>query len=94
LGFSGKSSCSNDRSCKFGSSLEEGDQRQEDTLGFSEGSYNFSFIQNKKTKEMLYALVGLFQITNMNRKMVLMNKLISVQMSRSGNVTNYFMRIT
>jgi hypothetical protein len=30
----------------------------------------------------------------MNRKMVLRNKLRSVQMSRSDNVTSYFMRIT
>jgi hypothetical protein len=30
----------------------------------------------------------------MNRKMVLINRLEYVQMSRSGNVTSYFMRIT
>jgi hypothetical protein len=42
---------------------------------------------------MFDALVGLFQSTNMNRKMVLRNKLISLQMSRSDNVTNYFMWI-
>jgi hypothetical protein len=46
------------------------------------------------TKEMFDSLVGLFQSTNMNRKMVLRNKLRLVQMSRSDNVTNYFMRIT
>jgi hypothetical protein len=46
------------------------------------------------TKEMFDALVGLFQSTNMNRKMVLRNKLRSVQMSRYDNVTSYFMRIT
>jgi hypothetical protein len=45
-------------------------------------------------KDMFDALVGLLQRTNMNRKMVLRNKLISIQMSRSDNVTNYFMRIT
>jgi hypothetical protein len=50
--------------------------------------------KKKTTKEMFDALVGLFQSTNMNRKMVLRNKLRSVQMSRSDNVTNYFMRIT
>jgi hypothetical protein len=50
--------------------------------------------EKKMTKEMFDALVGLFQSTNMNRKMVLRNKLRSVQMSRSDNVTNYFMRIT
>jgi hypothetical protein len=47
-----------------------------------------------KSKEMLYALVGLFQRMNMNRKMVLRNKLKSVHMSRYDNVTTYFMRIT
>jgi hypothetical protein len=31
---------------------------------------------------------------NMNRKMVLRNRLRSVQISRYDNVTNYFMRIT
>jgi hypothetical protein len=30
----------------------------------------------------------------MNVKMILRNKLISMQMSRSDNVTKYFMRIT
>jgi hypothetical protein len=50
--------------------------------------------EKKMTKEMFDALVGLFQSTNMNRKMVLRNKLRSVQMSRSDNVTSYFMRIT
>jgi hypothetical protein len=50
---------------------------------------------NKKNmaKEMFDALVNLFQRKNMNRKMVLRNKLISVQISRSDNVTNYLMRI-
>jgi hypothetical protein len=45
-------------------------------------------------KEMFDALVSLFQSKNMNRKMILRNKLISVQISRSDNVTNYLMRIT
>ena len=43
---------------------------------------------------MFKALVDLFQSDNMNRKMILRNKLISIYMSRSNNVTNYFMRIT
>jgi hypothetical protein len=43
---------------------------------------------------MFDALVCLLYSTNMNRKMVLRKKLKSVQMSRSGNVTSYFMRIT
>jgi len=38
--------------------------------------------------------VDLFQSDNLNKKMVLRNKLRSIQMSRSINVTNYFMRIT
>jgi hypothetical protein len=46
------------------------------------------------TKEMFDALVGLFQRNNMNMNMVLRNKLKSVQMYRSNNVINYFMRIT
>jgi hypothetical protein len=52
-------------------------------------------LSEKKTdKEMFDALVGLFRSTNMNRKMALRNKLKFVQMSRSNNVTSYFMRIT
>jgi hypothetical protein len=50
--------------------------------------------ENKVANEMFDALVGLFKSTNMNRKMVLRNKIRSVQMSRSDNVTIYFMRIT
>jgi hypothetical protein len=50
--------------------------------------------KKKTTKEMFDALVSLFQSKNMNRKMVLRNKLRSMQMSRSDNVTSYLMRIT
>jgi hypothetical protein len=50
--------------------------------------------EKKTTKEMFDALVSLFQSDNLNRKMILRNKLRSVQMSRSDNVTSYFMRIT
>jgi hypothetical protein len=50
--------------------------------------------KKKKIKEMFDSLVGLFQSTNMNRKMVLRNRLIYVQMFRYDNVTSYFMRIT
>jgi hypothetical protein len=50
--------------------------------------------EKKMTKEMFDALVSLFQSKNMNRKMILRNKLRSVQMSRSDNVTSYLMRIT
>jgi hypothetical protein len=45
-------------------------------------------------KYMFYSLVCLFQRKNMNMKMILSNKLISVQMSKSDNVTNHLMRIT
>jgi hypothetical protein len=41
----------------------------------------------KMTKEMFDALVSLFQSKNINRKMVLRNKLRLIQMSRSDNVT-------
>jgi hypothetical protein len=52
-------------------------------------------IKKKKTsKEIFDALVSLFQSKNMNRNMILRNKLRSVQMSRSNNVTIYLMRIT
>jgi hypothetical protein len=50
--------------------------------------------KKKMDKEIFDALVGLFQNDNMNRKMLLRNKLRSVQISRYENVTNYFMRIT
>jgi hypothetical protein len=43
---------------------------------------------------MFKALVDLVQSDNSNRKMIFRNKLRSIQMSRSDNVTNYFMRIT
>jgi hypothetical protein len=45
-------------------------------------------------REMFKALVDLFQSDNLNKKMILRNKLRSIQMSRSDNVTSYFMRIT
>jgi hypothetical protein len=50
--------------------------------------------EKKTAKEMFYALASLFQRKNMNRKMILRNKLRLVHMSRSYNVTNYLMRIT
>jgi hypothetical protein len=46
------------------------------------------------SKYMFDAFVGLFQRTNMNKKMVLRNELRSMQMFISDNVINYFMRIT
>jgi hypothetical protein len=50
--------------------------------------------EKQSAREMFKALVDLFQSDNLNRKMVLRNKLRSIQMSRSDNVTSYFMRIT
>jgi transcription termination factor NusB len=50
--------------------------------------------EKKTAKEIFDALVSLFQRKNMNRKMVLRNKLRSVQMSRLDNVTSYLMRFT
>ena len=50
--------------------------------------------EKKATKEIFDALVSLFQSKKMNRNMVLRNKIRSVQMSRSNNVTSYLMRIT
>jgi hypothetical protein len=50
--------------------------------------------KKKTTKDMFDVVVGLFHSTNMNMKMVLRNKIIFLHMSRSDNVTNYFMRIT
>jgi hypothetical protein len=43
---------------------------------------------------MFDSLVGLFQSTNMNRRMVLRNKFRTMQMSRFDNVTIYLMSIT
>jgi hypothetical protein len=43
---------------------------------------------------MFKALVDLFQSDNLNRKMILRNKIKSIQRSRSDNVIGYFMRIT
>jgi hypothetical protein len=50
----------------------------------------------KKTKaqDVFDALVGLFHNDNLNRKMVLKNKLRDCRMNRSDNVTSYLMRIT
>jgi hypothetical protein len=47
-------------------------------------------ISKKKTaKEMFDALVGLYQSENINKKMILLNKLRSIEMIRSDTVTNY-----
>jgi len=52
-------------------------------------------ISEKKTaKEMFDALVSLYQSENINRKMILWNKLRSMEISISYIVTNYLMNIT
>jgi len=51
-------------------------------------------IEKKMAKYMFYSLVILFKRKNMNKKIVLRNKLISVHMSRYDNVASYLMRIT
>jgi hypothetical protein len=50
--------------------------------------------EKTRSKEMLDALVSLFQSDNMSRKMILKTKLRECRMSTSDNVTNYLMRIT
>jgi hypothetical protein len=50
--------------------------------------------EKQPVREMFKALVVVFQSDNLNMKMILRNKLRSIQMSRSDNVTTYFMRIT
>jgi hypothetical protein len=52
-------------------------------------------ISEKKTmKEMFDALVSLYQSENINRKMILWNKLRSIEMTRSDSVTSYLMKVT
>jgi hypothetical protein len=94
LGVSGQSSCSTDRSTAL-EAHEKKEIKVERVILDSVKDHLIPHLSEKKmTKEMFDALVGLFQSTNMNRKMVLRNKLRSVQMSRYDNVTSYFMRIT
>jgi hypothetical protein len=52
-------------------------------------------ISKKKTaKEMIDALVSLYQSENINRKMILRNKLKSIVMTKSDSVTSYLMKVT
>jgi hypothetical protein len=52
-------------------------------------------ISEKKTvKEMFDALIGLYQGENINRKMILHNKLKFVEMTRSDTVTSDLMKVT
>jgi hypothetical protein len=50
--------------------------------------------EKTRSKEMIDALVSLFQSDNMTRKMILKTKLRECRMSNSDNVTSYLMRIT
>jgi hypothetical protein len=94
LGVSGQSSYSTNRS----TTLEAHNKKEikaERVLLDSVKDHLIPHLSEKKmAKEMFDALVSLFQRKNMNRKMVLRNKLRSVHMSRYDNVTNYLMRIT
>jgi hypothetical protein len=45
--------------------------------------------KKKMEKEMFYALVGLYQIENINKNMILRNILRSIEMARSNLVTSY-----
>jgi 2-phosphoglycerate kinase len=52
-------------------------------------------LSEKKTmKEMFDALVSLYQSENINKKMILWNKLRSIEMTRSNTVTSYLMKVT
>jgi hypothetical protein len=50
--------------------------------------------EKTRSKEILDALVSLFQSDNMSQKMILKTKLGECRMSTSDNVTSYLMRIT
>jgi hypothetical protein len=50
--------------------------------------------EKKAVKEISDALVSLYQSENINRKMILRNKLGSIEMTRSNSITNYFMKVT
>jgi hypothetical protein len=50
--------------------------------------------EKKTTKEMFDTLVSLYQSQNINRKMILLNKLRSIVMTRLDIVTSYLMKIT
>ena len=50
-------------------------------------------VEKTKAKDMFDALVSLFQSDNLNRKMVLKNKLRDCRMNKFDNVTSHLMRI-
>ena len=47
--------------------------------------------ENKMMKDMFDALFSLYQSENINRKMMLHNKLRSIEMTRSDTITSYLM---
>jgi hypothetical protein len=49
--------------------------------------------KKKIAKEMFDALVGLYQSENINKKMILQNKLRSIEMIRSDTITSYLMKV-
>jgi hypothetical protein len=49
--------------------------------------------KKKTTKEMFDALVSLYQSENINKKMILQNKLKSIEMTKSNTITNYLMKV-
>jgi hypothetical protein len=52
-------------------------------------------ISEKKTaKEMFDSPVGLYYSKNINRKMILRNKLRSIEMTKSNSITSYLMKAT
>ena len=50
--------------------------------------------KKKMTKEMFDAPVSLYQSENINRKIILLNILRSVEMTRSNTITSYLMKVT
>jgi hypothetical protein len=50
--------------------------------------------KKKTTKEMFDAMVSLYQSENINKKMILRNKLKSIEMTRLDTVTSYLMKVT
>jgi hypothetical protein len=52
-------------------------------------------ISEKKTKKETFdALVSLYKSENINRKMILQNKLRSIDMTKSDSVTSNLMKVT
>ena len=50
--------------------------------------------EKKTSKDMFDALVSLYQCENINWNMILHNKLIFFEMTRSNTITSYLMKVT